>query len=96
MSATAYAAPNEYRDLRLNTRHRSRLIKHRTQAKNRVQAFLAGYNLVSPVCDLFCANGREFLQEVSQELRPEAQLVIADILALIDLLNARILPAEYT
>jgi transposase len=87
---TAYAAPKEYRDLRLYTRHRSWLIKHRTQAKNRVQAVLAGYNLVSPVRDLFGANGREFLQEVTEDLRPAAQWVIADNLALIDLLNDRI------
>jgi transposase len=51
---------------------------------------LAGYNLVSPVRDLFGANGREFLQEVTEDLRPAAQWVIADNLALIDLLNDRI------
>ena len=87
---TAYAAPKEYRDLRLYTRHRSWLIKHRTQAKNRVQAVLAGYNLISPVRDLFGVNGREFLQEVTQDLRPAARWVIADNLALIDKLNEQI------
>jgi hypothetical protein len=34
--------------------------------------------------------GREFLEEVTQQLRPAAQWVIADNLALIDLLNDRI------
>jgi len=87
---TAYAAPREYRDLRLYTRHRSWLVKHRTQAKNRVQAVLAGYNLISPVRDLFGANGREFLHEVTEDLRPAAQWVIADNLALIDQLNVQI------
>jgi transposase len=87
---TAYAAPKEYRDLRLYTRHRSWLIKHRTQAKNRIQAVLAGYNLVSPVRDLFGVKGREFLEEVTQQLRPAAQWVISDNLALIDQLNEQI------
>ena len=87
---TAYAAPKEYRDLRLYTRHCSWLIKHRTQAKNRVQAVLAGYNLISPDVDLFGAKGREFLQEVREDLRPAAQKVIADNLRLIDQLNEQI------
>ena len=87
---TAYAAPKEYRDLRLYTRHRSWLIKHRTQAKNRVQTVLAGYNLNSPVGDLFGVNGREFLYEVTEDLRPAAQWVIADNLALIDQLNGQV------
>ena len=67
---TAYAAPKEVRDLRLYTRHRSWLIRHRTQAKNRLQAVLASYNLASPVSDLFGVKGREFLEEVLEELRP--------------------------
>jgi transposase len=66
------------------------LIKHRTQAKNRVQAVLAGYNLNSPVGDLFGVKGREFLYEVTEDLRPAAQWVIADNLALIDQLNGQV------
>ena len=84
---TAYAAPKEVRDLRLYTRHRSWLIKHRTQAKNRLQSVLASYNLVSPVSDLFGVKGREYLEEVKEELRPAAQRVITDNLNLIDDLN---------
>jgi transposase len=87
---TAYAAPKEYRDLRLYTRHRSWLIKHRTQAKNRVQAVLAGYNLTSSVRDLFGVKGREYLHEATTVLRPAAQKVIADNLILIDQLNEQI------
>ena len=87
---TAYAAPKEYRDLRLYTRHRSCLIKHRTQAKNRIQAVLAGYNLISPVGDLFGVNGREYLEEATENLRPAAQRVISDNLLLIDQLNVQI------
>ncbi len=84
---TAYAAPKEFRDLRLYTRHRSWLIKHRTQAKNRIQAVLASYNLVSPVSDLFGVKGRIFLEEVMEELRSAAQRVITDNLDLIDQLD---------
>jgi transposase len=59
--STACAAPKEVRDLRLYTRHRSWLIRHRTQAKNRLQAVLASNNLASLVNDLFGVKGGEFL-----------------------------------
>ena len=91
---TAYAAPKEFRDLRLYTRHRSWLIKHRTQAKNRLQSVLASYNLVSPVSDLFGVKGREYLEEVMEELRPAAHQVITDNLSLIDRLDELIKELE--
>lgn len=91
---TAYAAPKEVRDLRLYTRHRSWLIGHRTQAKNRLQAVLASYNLASPVSDLFGVRGREFLEEVLEELRPAARRVITDNLTLIDRLDEQIKELE--
>jgi len=91
---TAYAAPKEYRDLRLYTRHRSWLIGHRTQAKNRIQAVLASYNLVSPVSDLFGVKGRKILEEMKEELRLAAQRVIADNLTLIDQLDVQIMELE--
>jgi transposase len=91
---TAYAAPKEFRDLRLYTRHRSWLIRHRTQAKNRLQAVLASYNLVSPVSDLFGVKGRKILEEMKAELRPAAQRVIADNLILIDQLDVQIMELE--
>jgi len=91
---TAYAAPKEVRDLRLYTRHRSTLIKHRTQAKNCLQAVLASYNLASPASDLFGVKGRVFLEEVMEELRPAARRVIADNLAFIDRLDEQIKELE--
>ena len=91
---TAYAAPKEVRDLRLYTRHRSWLIKHRTQAKNRLQAVLACYNLASPVSDLFGVKGRKILEKMKEELRPAAQRVIADNLTLIDQLDEQIKELE--
>ncbi len=91
---TAYAAPKEVRDLRLYTRHRSWLIGHRTQAKNRIQAVLSSYNLASPMSDLFGVKGRVFLEEVLEELRPAARRVITDNLTLIDRLDEQIKELE--
>jgi transposase len=91
---TAYAAPKEFRDLRLYTRHRGWLIGHRTQAKNRLQAVLASYNLASPVSDLFGVKGRKILEKMKEEIRPAAQRVIADNLTLIDQLDVQITELE--
>jgi transposase len=70
------------------------LIGHRTQAKNRLQAVLASYNLASPVSDLFGVKGRVFLEEVMEELRSAAQRVIMDNLTLIDRLDQQIKELE--
>lgn len=86
----SYAAPKEIRDLRLYIRHREWLVCQRTQAKNRIHAVLASYNLVSPTRDLFGVQGREFLNENLPNLRPSAQRVIRDNLVLIDHLDTQI------
>ena len=91
----AYAAPPEIRDLRLEVRHRDSLVSQRTQAKNRIHAVLAGYNLVSAKTDLFSASGREYLEEVMQDpLRPAAVRSIRRDLALIDHLSEQIMEIE--
>jgi transposase len=87
---TSYAAPQGIRDLRLNMRHREWLVRQRTQAKNRIHAVLASYNLVCPLKDLFGAQGRAFLDEVLATLRPTAQRVVADNLSLVDHLSDQI------
>jgi len=87
---TAYAASQEVRDLRLYTRHRSTLIKYRTQAKNNLHAVLASYNLATPTSDTFGNKGREYLEEMMGELRPAARRVIRDNLKMIDRLNEQI------
>ena len=87
----AYAAPSNIRDLRLELRHRDSLVSQRTQAKNRVHAVLASYNLVSPKSDLFSVSGRQFLDEVMQSsLRPAAVRSIQRDLDLIDYLTEQI------
>jgi len=91
----AYAAPADIRDLRLELRHRDNLVGQRTQAKNRVHAVLARYNLVSPKSDLFGASGRKFLAEVMQSsLRPAAARAIQRDLGLIDYLTELITDIE--
>jgi len=87
----AYAASKEMRDLRQLLRHREWMVNQRSRAKNRIHAALAGYNLVSPVTDLFGVAGRAYLAEVMEkELRPAARQVVADHLALLDHLTERI------
>lgn len=87
----SYAAPQEIRDLRQHLRYREWLIDERRRAKNRVHAVLAGYNLASPVTDLFGRAGREWLVEVAEkELRPVSRRVILETLAMIDQLDDQI------
>jgi transposase len=82
---TAYAAPQEIRDLRTYIRHRDQLVRQRTQCKNRIHAILASYNLISPLSDLFGVRGRQYLDEVMvPQLRPAARRVVKDQLTLID------------
>ncbi|HEY60492.1 MAG TPA: IS110 family transposase [Anaerolineae bacterium] len=91
----AYAASKEMRDLRQLLRHREWMVNQRTRAKNRIHAVLAGYNLVSPVTDLFGVAGRAYLAEVmKKELRPSARQVVEDHLAMLDHLGERIRSLE--
>ena len=87
----ANAAPKEIRDLRQHLRYREWLIDERRRAKNRIHAVLAGYNLASPVTDLFGRAGREWLQEVAEkELRSTSRRVVLETLLMIDHLDAQI------
>jgi transposase len=87
----AYAAPKEVRDLRQHLRYRNWLVEQRGRAKNRVHAVLAGYNLTSPVTDLFGRSGREWIMEVAEEkLRPTSRYVITEMLSLIKQMDDQI------
>jgi transposase len=90
----AYAAPKEVRDLRWYTRHRKWLVEQRTQAKNRIRAVLASYDLASSVRNLFGVKGREILEEILPTLRPAGQRVIVDHLSIIDQLDQQIKALE--
>ncbi len=86
----AYTAPKEIRDLRQHLRYREWLIDERRRAKNRIHAVLAGYNLASPVTDLFGCSGREWLREmVEKELRPVSRRVVFETLEMINQLDAQ-------
>ena len=87
----AYAATKEIRDLRQHMRYREWLVDERRRLKNRVHAVLAGYNLASPVTDLFGRAGREWLADVMEtELRSPAVVVMRKMLELIDRLDEQI------
>jgi transposase len=88
---TAYAAPKEIRDLRQHLRCRDWLVGQRRRAKNRVHAILAGYNLTSPVADLFGRSGQEWIKEVAEKnMRPTSRQVITEMLSLIKQMNDQI------
>jgi len=92
---TAYAAPQEVRDLRTEVRYRDRLVRQCTQAKNRIHAVLASYNLITPTADLFGVRGRQYLEEtLDKHLRSAAVRVIRKDLALIDYLSQQITEVE--
>lgn len=87
----AYAAPQEIRDLRQHLRYREWLIDERRRAKNRIHAMLAGYNLASPVTDLFGRSGRAWLEEVvEKDLRSTSTKVVLETLGMITQLDAQI------
>jgi transposase len=86
----AYAAPPSVRDLRALMRHREWLVRQRTQAKNRIHAILAGYNLRPPVRDLYGVQGREFISQALEKVRPAAKRVVEDQMGLIDHLDSQV------
>lgn len=87
----AYAASKEIRDLRQHLRYRGWLVDERRRLKNRIHAILAGYNLASPVSDLFGKAGREWLADVLEtELRQSAAVVMRKMLGLIDEIDEQI------
>jgi transposase len=88
---TAYAAPKDIRDLRQHLRCRDWLVGQRRRAKNRVHAVLAGYNLTSPVTDLFGRSGREWIKDVAEKnMRPTSRQVISEMLSLIKQMDVQI------
>lgn len=76
------------------TRHRKGLVEQRTQAKNRIRAVLASYDLASSMRNLFGVRGRELLTEILPQLRPAGKRVIEDHLTIIDNLECQIIALE--
>jgi transposase len=73
-------------------RHRGRLRKQCTQAKNQLQHLLQSHNLENPERDLFSAAGRAWLRR--QKLSEVEQLIVTQLLARIDLSEEQIQACE--
>ena len=76
--------PQDVRDLRALIAHRTRLIRQRTQAKNRLRSALHRYNLVPPVGGLFAPGQRSWWEALSlsasEKLRLRQDLGVLDSL----------------
>lgn len=91
---TAYAPPKKIRQGRALARHRAKMVRDRTRIKNRIHALLAQKGIRSPVSDLFGKKGRAFLEQAAQGLDAVSRAILANNLAIIDQLDARIETAE--
>jgi transposase len=84
MLPSVWVPPTEVRELRALVAHRQRLVKQRTQVRNRLRAVLIRHNLVAPVADIFGANQRAWWDSldlpVSEKLRVRHDLTILDSL----------------
>ncbi len=79
--------PEEVRELRALVAHRSRLIRQRTQAKNRLRSTLHRYNIVPPVGGVFASAQRNWWEALrlstSEKLRIRQDLCLLDSLELL-------------
>jgi transposase len=89
---TIWLPPKPVRELRTLTRHRQRLVKQRTAAKNRLRSLLHTHNLAPPSGDLFAATHREWWE--SLPLSTTEQLLTRQDLDLIDHLSTMIQEVE--
>src|SRR5215467_15290252 len=60
-----WVPPTEVRELRALVAHHTRLIRHRTQAKNRLRSTLHRYNIVPPTGGLFAPTQRAWWEALS-------------------------------
>jgi transposase len=81
---SVWVPPAEVRELRALGGHRSRLIKQRTQARNRLRAVLFGHNLFPPAGEAFGPGNRGWWEGLdlpaSEKLRVRHDLSILDSL----------------
>jgi transposase len=77
-----WVPPEPVRQLRALVSHRSRLIRQRTQARNRLHRVLHRHNLSSPEGELFAAARREWWRQLP--LEPLEQLLVSQDLQLLD------------
>lgn len=81
---TVWIPPQEVRELRALIAHRNRLLRQRTQAKNRLRSALHRYNIVPPDGGLFTAAQRGWWEALplsaSEKLRIRQDLCLIDSL----------------
>lgn len=89
---TAYTPSRDIRDIRDLVRYRYRLVRQRTQVKNRIHCMLVGYPITPPAGDLFAKRGVKFLESVP--LRSCHRFALDGDLALLAMLNSSIKEAD--
>ena len=82
MLPTVWVPPEAVRQLRAATSHRQRLIRQRTQARNRLHSVLHRHNLTPPEGALFDAAQRTWWQQL--DLQPLERLLVNQDLQLLD------------
>ncbi len=92
MIPAVWIPPAEVRDLRALVAHRQRLIRQRTQARNRLQIVLHRHNLVPPAGALFGPERRAWWAGL--ELPPLERLRVRQDLALLDSLGPLLAEVE--
>jgi len=84
---SVWVPPHEVRELRALVAHRVRLVKQRTQVRNRLRAVLFRHNLVAPPGEVFGPEHRSWWNELtlstSEQLRVRHDLTILDCLELL-------------
>jgi transposase len=84
MLPSVWVPPSEVRELRALVAHRDRLVKQRTQIRNRLRAVLIRHNLVAPATHIFGAGQRAWWDGLglpaSETLRVRHDLTILDSL----------------
>jgi transposase len=84
---SVWVPPHEVRELRALVAHRIRLVKQRTQVRNRLRAVLFRHNLVAPPGEVFGPEHRSWWNELplptSEQLRVRHDLTILDCLELL-------------
>jgi transposase len=82
MIPSVWVPPEAVRQLRALVSHRQRLIRQRTQARNRLQSLLHRHNLMPPEGELFGTAQREWWQHL--DLEPMEGLLVTQDLQLLD------------
>ncbi len=77
-----WVPPEAVRQLRALVSHRQRLIRQRTQARNRLQSLLHRHNFMPPEGELFGTARREWWQQL--DLKPMERLLVTQDLQLLD------------